>query len=385
MTSPPPDDRQLLQRLFDTAVAAAAPAHCMPRWIPRRPDGDVVVVGAGKAAASMARVLEDCWGGPLHGTVIVPYGHTVDCQFVDVVEAGHPVPDENGVAGTRRILQQVSGLSEKDTVICLFSGGGSSLLCAPTPGISLAEKQAVTAALLRSGAPIHDINEARRKMSAVKGGKLAAACAPARVVTLIISDVPGNNPADVASGPTIAPGADRLDTDIRVLATSDDAIQAAALLAMNIGLTPYVLGDLSGDARALGEEHARLALQIAAGEGPVKPPCVILSGGETTVTVRGTGRGGRNSEYALALALALDGQPGISAIACDTDGIDGSGDHAGCIVDAGTLARGRAAAVEPQSIQQDNDSYRFFEKTGDLVRTGPTLTNVNDFRAIIVR
>jgi hydroxypyruvate reductase len=385
MTSPPPEDRQLLLRLFDAAVRAAAPAHCMPRWLPRRPDGNVVVVGAGKAAASMARVLETCWGGPLKGTVIVPYGHSVDCEFIDVVEAGHPVPDANGVAATRRILDQVSGLSGDDTVICLFSGGGSSLLCAPAPGVTLAEKQAATSALLKSGAPIHEINDARRKLSAVKGGKLAVACAPARIVTLIISDVPGNDPAVVASGPTIAPGTSRLDADIRILATSDDAIQAAALLAMELGLTPHVLGDISGDARTLGEEHARLALQIAAGAGPVQSPCVILSGGETTVKVSGAGRGGRNGEYALALAVALGGHPGISAIACDTDGIDGAGDNAGCIVDAGTLERGRTAGLDPSAIRRDNDSFRFFAQTGDLVMTGPTLTNVNDFRALLVR
>jgi len=385
MTSPPPEDRQLLLRLFDAAVAAAAPAHCMPRWLPRRPDGNVVVVGAGKAAASMARVLETCWRGTLKGTVIVPYGHSVECEFIDVVEAGHPVPDANGVAATRRILDQVSGLSSDDTVICLFSGGGSSLLCAPAPGVTLAEKQAATSALLKSGAPIHEINDARRKMSAVKGGKLAAACAPARIVTLIISDVPGNDPAVVASGPTIAPGTSRLDADIRILATSDDAIQAAALLAMDLGLTPHVLGDIGGDARTLGEEHARLALQIAAGAGPVQSPCVILSGGETTVKVSGAGRGGRNGEYALALAVALGGHPGISAIACDTDGIDGAGDNAGCIVDAGTLERGRTAGLDPSAIQRDNDSFSFFAQTGDLVMTGPTLTNVNDFRAILVR
>jgi len=385
MTSPPPEDRQLLLRLFDAAVAAAAPAHCMPRWLPRRPDGNVVVVGAGKAAASMARVLETCWRGTLKGTVIVPYGHSVECEFIDVVEAGHPVPDANGVAATRRILDQVSGLSSDDTVICLFSGGGSSLLCAPAPGVTLAEKQAATSALLKSGAPIHEINDARRKMSAVKGGKLAAACAPARIVTLIISDVPGNDPAVVASGPTIAPGTSRLDADIRILATSDDAIQAAALLAMDLGLTPHVLGDIGGDARTLGEEHARLALQIAAGAGPVQSPCVILSGGETTVKVSGAGRGGRNGEYALALAVALGGHPGISAIACDTDGIDGAADNAGCIVDAGTLERGRTAGLDPSAIQRDNDSFSFFAQTGDLVMTGPTLTNVNDFRAILVR
>lgn len=357
----------------------------MPRWLPRRPDGNVVIVGAGKAAASMARVLETCWGGPLQGTVIVPYGHGVECESIDVVEAGHPVPDENGVAATRRILDSVSGLSGNDTVICLFSGGGSSLLCAPAPGVTLAEKQAATTALLKSGAPIHEINDARRKLSAVKGGKLAEACAPARIITLIISDVPGNDPAVVASGPTIAPGTDRFDADIRVLATSDDAIQAAALLAMDFGLAPHVLGDLGGDARTLGEDHARLALQIVAGDGPLKPPCVILSGGETTVKVHGRGRGGRNGEYALALALALDGHPAISAIACDTDGIDGTGDNAGCIVDAGTLERARVAGLDAPAMQRDNDSYNFFKQTGDLVKTRPTRTNVNDFRAILVR
>ena len=255
-------------------------------------------------------------------------------------------------------------------------------MCAPAPGITLEEKRARTHELLRSGAPIHEINAARREMSAVKGGKLAAACAPARVITLIISDVPGNDPSVVASGPTLTDAVSARDADVRILATSDDALQAAALRAMELDVTPYLLGDLAGDARELAIEHAQLAMRIADGNGPVEPPCVILSGGETTVHVTGDGRGGRNGEYGLALALALDGREGISAIACDTDGIDGVEDNAGCLVTPDSLARFDGS---PQALQADNDSYAFFAALGDLVVTGPTRTNVNDFRAIVVR
>lgn len=376
------DSREFLRFLFDAAVVAASPAACMPLWLEDRPRGNVVVVGAGKAAASMAAIVEQQWAAPLSGLVIVPYGHSASCDQVEVVEAGHPVPDDNGVAATRRILGLVSGLGADDTVLCLLSGGGSSLLCAPAEGITLAEKQAETQALLRSGAAIHEINARRRELSAVKGGKLAKACAPATVITLIISDVPGNDPSVVASGPTIVDAVSARDADVRILATSDDALQAAALRALEQDINPYLLGDLAGDARELAEEHAELAMQIAAGNGPVEPPCVILSGGETTVHVTGTGRGGRNSEYGLALALALDGHPGISAIACDTDGIDGAGDNAGVYVLPDTLAR---TADDARAMQANNDSYAFFERLGDLVMTGPTRTNVNDFRAILVR
>lgn len=376
------DDRQFLRFLFDTAVAAASPAACMPLWLEDRPKGNVVVVGAGKAAASMAAIVESQWAAPLSGLVIVPYGHGRDCDQIEVVEAGHPVPDDNGVAATRRILDIVSDLGEEDTVLCLLSGGGSSLLCAPVEGVTLEEKQAETKALLRSGAAIHEINARRRELSAVKGGKLAEACAPAHVITLIISDVPGNDPSVVASGPTIVDAVSARDADVRILATSDDAHQAAALRALEKDVNPYLLGDLAGDARELAEEHARLALDIAAGKGPVEAPCVILSGGETTVHVTGTGRGGRNSEYGLALALALDGHPSISAIACDTDGIDGAGDNAGVFVLPDSLER---SADDARAMQANNDSYTFFDRLGDLVMTGPTRTNVNDFRAILVR
>jgi hydroxypyruvate reductase len=376
------DDQVLLRILFDAAVAATSPAACMPLWLEDRPAGRVIVVGAGKAAASMAAIVEQQWAPPLEGLVIVPDGHTAECDQIEVVEASHPVPDERGVAATRRILDKVSGLHAEDTVVCLLSGGGSSLLCAPAPGITLEQKRTRTAALLRSGAPIHEINAARREMSAVKGGKLAAACAPANVVTLIISDVPGNDPSVVASGPTVVDIESARDSDVRILATSDDALQAAALRALELDVTPHLLGDLAGDARELAAEHAQLAIDIAAGRGPVPPPCVILSGGETTIPVTGDGRGGRNGEYGLALALALDGHEGISAIVCDTDGIDGTGDNAGCRVTPDTLAR---FSGDARAQQANNDSYAFFAALDDLVVTGPTRTNVNDFRAILVR
>lgn len=376
------DDRQLLRILFDAAVAAASPAACVPLWLEDKPTGRVIVIGAGKAAASMAAIVEQQWGPPLEGLVIVPDGHGADCDYIEVVEASHPVPDARGVAATRRILDKVAGLTPDDTVVCLLSGGGSSLLCAPAPGTTLEQKRAATEKLLKSGASIHEINAQRRALSAVKGGQLAAACAPAQVITLIISDVPGNDPSVVASGPTIVDAASAREADVRILATSDDALQAAALRALDLDITPYLLGDLAGDARDLAVEHARLALELAEGKGPVEPPCVILSGGETTVRVTGDGRGGRNGEYALALALALDGHPRISAMACDTDGIDGSGDNAGCLVFPDSLRRFPGDARE---LQEKNDSYAFFEAVDDLIITGPTRTNVNDFRAILIR
>lgn len=376
------DDRAFLRMLFDAAVVASKPAACMPLWLEDRPAGNVIVVGAGKAAASMAAIIEQEWAEPLSGLVIVPYGHGAECDYIEVVEAAHPIPDENGVAATRRILDMVSGLSPDDTVVCLFSGGGSSLLCAPASGVTLEQKKAATAELLRSGATIQEMNSARKELSAIKGGKLALACAPANVITLIISDVPGNDPSVVASGPTVVDAASALESDVRILATSDDALQAAALRALESDINPYVLGDLAGDARELAREHAQLAMDIAAGKGPVEKPCVILSGGETTVQVTGTGRGGRNGEYGLALAIALDGHEGISALAADTDGIDGAGDNAGCLVSPDSLSRSPQDAV---AMQAKNDTYDFFATLDDLVMTGPTRTNVNDFRAILIR
>ncbi|MBT8091954.1 MAG: DUF4147 domain-containing protein [Gammaproteobacteria bacterium] len=410
------DAQAFLRSLFDTAVQAAMPANCMPKWMPRRPPGDAVVIGAGKAAAAMARETERQWAAPLRGTVIVPPGHEMPCNDVNVITAAHPVPDASSVAASRELLVEVSGLSENDTVLCLLSGGGSALMSLPLPGVTLGDKQHLTQRLLHSGAAIHEINCVRKKLSAIKGGKLALACAPARVVTLIISDVPGNDVAVVASGPTVAdtttiddaiaildrygiaiddrlidamragddPAAGRIEADVRVLATSDDALQAAALAAMELNVTPYVLGDLAGNARNLAREHASLALGIAAGRGPVESPCVIVSGGETTLAVTGGGRGGRNGEYALALAIALNGHPKISALACDTDGIDGSGGNAGSFVLPDTLHRAGQMSLDAQACQRSNDSYRFFAETGALLNTGPTRTNVNDFRAILI-
>lgn len=408
------ETRQFLRSLFDTAVAAAAPENCMRPWTPAKPGGRVIIVGAGKAAASMAKELEEQWSGPLEGRVIVPYGHGTDCHWIEVVEAAHPVPDAAGVAAAAGIFDSVSELSADDTVVCLISGGGSSLLCLPADGVSLDEKQDVTSQLLKSGAAIHEINCVRKKLSAIKGGKLAANCAPAAVITLIISDVPGNDASMVASGPTVSDESSPSEAlsilerykisipdnvheaitnskpvsiakgDVRILATSDDALLAAAASAVADELTPYSLGDLTGDARSLGIEHAELAKEIAAGNGPVEAPCVILSGGETTVDVRGGGRGGRNGEYALSLAIALDGHPRIHAIACDTDGVDGAGDNAGSFVSPDTLQRASAAGLDAKKMLEQNDSYSFFSTTLDLITTGPTRTNINDFRAIFV-
>jgi len=408
------EPRSFLRALFDAAVDAATPASCMSRWMPSRPDGRVIVIGAGKAAASMAKELEDHWGGPLKGQVIVPYGHGVSCRWIDVIEASHPVPDAAGTAAAARILESVSDLSAEDTVACLISGGGSSLLCLPADGVSLEEKQDITTQLLRSGAAIHEINCVRKKLSAIKGGSLAAAAAPATVITLIISDVPGNDISTVASGPTLTDASSPSEAlkilarygvaisnsvratiessdpvfvdegDVRILATSDDALLAAAAFATEHDVTPYSLGDLTGDARLLAIEHAELALQIARGGGPVDPPCVILSGGETTVDVRGNGRGGRNGEYALSLAIEFNEHPSIHAIACDTDGIDGAGDNAGSFVTPDTLRRARATGVDAREFLERNDSYEFFARTLDLIVTGPTRTNVNDLRAILI-
>ncbi len=408
------DPLQLLRDLFDAALDTAQPEVAMHRWLPERPKGKIVVVGAGKAAAAMAKTLESMWGEPLSGAVIVPYDYGVDCQQIEVIEAAHPIPDAAGVAATQKLVSLVSGLTEEDTVVCLISGGGSSLMSAPAEGITLKQKQQVGSALLASGANIHEINCVRKKLSRIKGGKLALAAAPANVITLIISDVPGNDAATVASGPTITDHGSAAEAlailerygiaadpavrcailkhkvepvaseDVRILVTSDDAILASCALANERGVTPYSLGDLSGDARLLAIEHAALVRDVLAGTGPVDAPCVLLSGGETTIKITGSGLGGRNGEYGLALALALDGLPNVHAIACDTDGLDGTGTNAGCLVSPDTLQRARAASIEPLHAQANNDSFGFFQALDDLVVTGPTYTNVNDFRAVLI-
>ena len=420
MTSP--DPTTLLRQLFSAALAAADPARAVPRFLPDPPAGRCVVVGAGKAAAAMARAVEDGWRGDaarLSGLVVTRYGHGVPCARIEVVEAAHPVPDAAGADAARRILRMVGGLGDDDLLLCLISGGGSALLAMPAAGLSLADKQAVNRALLKSGATISEMNCVRKHLSAIKGGRLAAAAAPARVVSLLISDVPGDDPGTIASGPTVAdattfadarailkrhgidppaavrahleaaadetpkPGDPRLArAEAHIIARPQESLEAAATAARAAGITPIILGDaIEGEAREVARAMAQTALQAAREN---KSPCVLLSSGETTVTVRGHGRGGRNAEFLLALAIALDGAPGIHAIACDTDGIDGSEDNAGALIGPDTLARAAALGLAPQARLDDNDGYGVFSALGDLVMTGPTRTNVNDFRAILV-
>jgi len=422
MPNPDPirlEPRALLRRLFAMAVDSALPENCLPPHLPRRPSGRLVVMGAGKAAAAMARVAEGHFGADLEGLVVTPYGHAVPCQRVEVLEAAHPVPDAAGVAAARRLLALAEGAGAGDTVLCLLSGGGSALLCLPPEGLGLADLQSVNRGLLACGASIAEINCVRRHLSAITGGRLAAACRPARVVNLLISDVPGDTPLDIASGPTVPdptrcgealdilgryriaapaavldllasgrgetvkPGDPRLaGVSSRMAATAMTALRAAEQEVLSQGLQARVLSDrIEGEARRVGAGMAALALQE---QGAGKPPTVLLSGGETTVRVRGTGRGGRNSEFLLALAIALDGRPGIHALACDTDGVDGTDPIAGAIVTPDTLARARALGLDPSAMLERNDAHSFFEALGDSVVTGPTRTNVNDFRAILV-
>lgn len=416
------EPRVFLQKLFEAAVAAAQPALCLPPHLPPKPKGRTVVVGAGKASAEMARVVEANWDGPLSGLVVTRYGHSVPCQKIEIVEAAHPVPDPAGVNAARRILRKVRGLTADDVVICLISGGGSALLSLPAAGLTLDDKQAVNRELLRCGATIAEMNCIRKHLSAIKGGRLAVAAAPAPVVTLAISDVPGDDPAVIASGPTVAdpttyadaremlarygavvpdgvanylqaeadetpkPGDLRLEQCQTILiARPQVSLEAAAEVVRQAGIIPVILGDaIEGEAREVGKVHAAVAQQIARHGQPVTVPAVLLSGGETTVTMLGTGRGGRNGEFALSLAVALDGAAGIHAIACDTDGIDGSEDNAGAMVTPDTLTRAVAVGLNARNSLANNDAYGFFEPLGDLVESGPTFTNVNDFRAILV-
>jgi hydroxypyruvate reductase len=409
------DPAAFLRSLFDAAVAAASPDICVPPHLPSPPVGQTVVVGAGKSAAAMARAVEAHWVGPLSGLVVTRYGHSVPTRHIAVIEAGHPMPDKAGADAAQRIVRMVEGLGEDDLVLALISGGGSALLSLPAPGIALADKQAINKALLKSGAPISEINCVRKHLSAIKGGQLALAAYPARIVSLIISDVPGDDPATVASGPTVpdattladarailkrysivpppavAAHLDRQESetpkpgdarfahvDNHVIATAKNSLEAAADTARQAGIMAILLGDdIEGEARLVAAEHAKLALSQ-------RTPCVLISGGETSVTVRGNGRGGRNAEYLLALAIALDGHPGIHAIACDTDGIDGTEDNAGALLGPDSLARTGSLGLDARAMLENNDGYGFFSALGDLVVTGPTRTNVNDFRAILV-
>jgi len=416
------DLRQLLQRMFAAAIAAAQPTKCIPAHLPEAPRGRLIVIGAGKASAAMARAVEDNWPGQLSGLVVTRYGYAVPCKRIEIVEAAHPVPDSAGVAAAGRIRDLVSNRSAADTVLCLISGGGSSLLALPINGVTLEDKQAVSRELLKSGASISEMNCVRRHLSAIKGGRLAAACYPARVVTLLISDVPGDNPCDIASGPTVTdattcadalaivnrygiglppnvravleseqgesikPGDPRMTgIDTRMIATPQMALEAAAKVAREAGFVPHILGDsIEGEASDVGKVMAAIARQVALKGEPFEPPCILLSGGETTVTVRGNGRGGRNVEFLLALGLALDGLAGVHALAGDTDGVDGQEEIAGAYLAPDSLQRAWGKGLRPRDSLDNNDGHGFFSALGDSVVTGPTLTNVNDFRAILI-
>lgn len=412
---------KLLKAMFKAAVDAALPSLCVPAHLPARPKGRTVIIGAGKASGAMAKALEDAWDGPLEGLVVTRYGYRVPTIRLEVVEAAHPVPDAAGRDAARRIFELVQGLSAGDLVLCLISGGGSALLALPAEGISLDDKQAVNKALLKSGATITEMNTVRKHLSAIKGGRLAAAAAPAKVVTLMISDVPGDDPSIIASGPTVPDPSTNADAlaiiekyaievpdSVRavlrkgdetpkpgdpcfakvenvMIATPQASLEAAAEVARKAGVKPVILGDsIEGEARDVALVHAGIARQCAMRGQPEQPPCVLISGGETTITLKGNGKGGRNTEFLLALAIALNGMPNIYALAGDTDGIDGSEDNAGALIYPDTLARAGKAGVNAKARLADNDPWSFFNALGDLLETGPTLTNVNDFRAVLI-
>lgn len=417
-----PSPRDLLVRMFDAAIKSAQPAVCLPPYLPAVPKGRTIVVGAGKASAAMAKALEDHWTGSLSGLVVTRYGYAVPCKHIEIVEAAHPVPDVAGVLAARRVLSMVKSLSADDLVICLVSGGGSALLPYPHPNIDLETKQDISRALLKSGATISEINCVRRHLSAIKGGRLAAACFPAKVVNLLISDVPGDRPVDIASGPTTAdpttcndalsilhryqlpvgssinellvsgagesikpddPRMARIETHI--IATPQRALESAAAVAKEAGYEAYILGDaLEGEARDVGKVLGAMALQVAQRDQPFNAPCVLLSGGETTVTVRGSGRGGRNVECLLSLGITLDGHPSIHALAGDTDGVDGQEEIAGAYLSPDSLNRAWTLGMRSRDILDNNDAHSFFNSLGDSIVTGPTFTNVNDFRAILI-
>ncbi|MBP2613366.1 glycerate kinase type-2 family protein [Agrobacterium pusense] len=413
--------RDALNRIFMTAVTSADPSKVLQQHLPSPPRGRCVVVGAGKASAAMAAALEAAWPSvDLSGVVVTRYGHAVPTGRIEIIEASHPVPDDRSAEAAKRILAAVEGLTADDMVIALISGGGSALMVSPAEGMTLADKMAVNRALLASGATISEMNAVRKHLSRIKGGRLALAAKPARVVSLLISDVPGDDPSEIASGPTVAdpsdietvreivsryaldlpenvskvlekgeetPKAGDIAEDIRLIAAPSLALQAAADEAVKLGLTPLILGDsLEGESRDVGAVMAGIAISARRKGLPLKGPAVLLSGGETTVTIgKGpAGKGGRNTEFLLSLALTLKGADGIWAIAGDSDGIDGVEDAAGAVVTPDTLARMRAAGVDPRQSLVSHDSYTAFRAAGDLVVTGPTLTNVNDIRAILI-
>ena len=414
----------LMREMFKAAIASAQPQLCVPPHLPLPSEvkGRLIVIGAGKASAAMARAVEDHWTGPLSGLVVTRYGYKVPCTQIEIVEAAHPVPDQAGCDAAQRMLQLVQGLGPDDVVLCLISGGGSSLLPLPLPGISLLDKQQVNRALLASGATISEMNTVRRHLSAIKGGRLAAACYPARVINLLLSDVPGDRPLDIASGPTVADPSTCEDAlaivrryaidlpahvlqvlssgegesvkptdlrlarvDTRMVAAPQQALEAAAAVARHHGYTPYILGDaIEGEARDVGKVLAAIALQAAEKGQPFALPCALLAGGETTVTLRGQGRGGRNVECLLSFAMATQGHPAIHALMGDTDGVDGIEEIAGAVMGPHTLSTAFAKGISPRTSLDANDGHGFFQTLEDSVITGPTLTNVNDFRVILI-
>ena len=409
---------ELMKSMFDAAIKQALPSNSVPMHMPMPPKGRTIVVGAGKASAAMAQVFEQNWKGPLEGLIVTRYGHAVPCKSIEIVEAAHPVPDESGTKAAARISQMMQGLTKDDLVVALISGGGSALLSLPVDGVTVDEKRAVNRALLNSGAPIGEMNCVRKHLSKIKGGRLAAAAYPAQVHTLVISDVPGDDLAAVASGPTVAdpstfaearaiiakynievpaPVTAHLaaakdetpknlsNTTSICIASPQKSLEAAAALAKKAGYTPIILGDaIEGEAREVGIVLAGIALQARRFGQPVKPPCAVISGGETTVTVQGNGAGGRNAEFLLSLALKLNGAEKIYALAGDTDGIDGAREVAGAYITPETLAIARNLKIDPWTSLSNNDAHNFFAATQSQIITGPTLTNVNDFRVILV-
>jgi len=417
------DPKSFLTSVFDAAVAAADPERTIRAHLPAKPRGRTIVVGAGKGAAQMAAAFEKAWDGPLEGLVVTRYGYAAPTARIEVIEAAHPVPDENGLNAARRLLEKVSGLSEDDLVVALVCGGGSALLPAPAPGLTLADEIAVNEALLASGAPISAMNAVRKHVSTVKGGRLAAAAWPAKVVSLVVSDIPGDNPALVASGPTVPDDAGRAEAlaaiaaygmklpdavmahiaspvadaprpadkkfarnEVHLVASAAVSLEAAAMEAKRQGIEAVILSDaIEGEAREVGSVHAAIAREVATRDRPFAKPVLILSGGETTVTLRAKGKGGRNSEFLLSFAIGVGGLETIHALAADTDGIDGSQDNAGAFCDGTTVARMRAAGVDAKAMLAGNDAWTAFDAVGDLFVPGPTGTNVNDLRAILIR
>ena len=414
--------QELLKAMFKAGVDAALPSLCVPPHLPERPKGRTVIIGAGKASGAMAKALEDTWDGPLEGVVVTRYGYRLPTERLEVVEAAHPVPDAAGREAAQRIFKAVQGLTEDDLVLALISGGGSALLAAPADGISLEDKQAVNKALLASGATISEMNTVRKHLSAIKGGRLARAAYPAKVVALMISDVPGDDASIIASGPTVPDPSTNADAiaivekygidlpaNVRkaletidetpkpgdkcfdrveniMIATPQASLEAAAAVAREAGVTPVILGDsIEGESRDVGLVHAGIARQCAMRGQPTEPPCVLISGGETTVTIKSPGgKGGPNTDFLLSMAIALDGAPNIYALAGDTDGVDGSEDNAGALIYPDTLQRAEAARISAKAHQAKNDPYTFFQGIGDLLETGPTMTNVNDLRLVLI-